>query len=444
MGLGGVLRELFLSLVDHTIMKSVYKHINQYERHIMLRRYTKDCPPELVKCNYDQFYYETDGKPVILVGIDVYAQRFISTSKNIRNIKKVVSNEKCDFYVDGSFVNLCDFSDITDEEKKECVFLISSCWYFRDYCNQLIANGIKKFYAIPIYHYYNNKRRMDHYGRIVCWRQKLPYYLSTAKNASLWSSLKFSIDSFLRKLHIGGKYNKYKALKKYKNLHKGERCFILATGPSLTKEDAEALKNEYTFGVNSIYKMFEETDWRPTYYVMCDCKVYKNTIALQPDFAFDDLGVKQNFISDSIEEVGLNPCNMSKMSIFPICYLEHLQTALYNKLKYSSNLVDGLYNMLTVTNTSISIAQYMGFNEIYLLGVDFNYTVKMEKQHFDGSHNVLIDDTHICQSTIFNTARAYRLVKLKTEKSGVKVYNATRGGKLDIFERVDFDSLKLK
>lgn len=444
MSFGGILRELTLSLTDHTIMKSVYKHTNQFERHIMLRRYTKDCPPELVQCDYNKFYYETDGKPVILVGIDVYAQRFISVSKNIRNIKKVVSNEKWDFYVNGSLVNLCDFSDITEEEKEECVFLISSCWHFREYCNLLIENGVKEFYAIPIYHYYNNKHRMDRYGRLLCWRQKLPYYLSTTKNASVWSSLKFSVDSFLRKLHIGGKYNKYKALKKYKNLHKGERCFILATGPSLTKEDAEALKNEYTFGVNSIYKMFEDTDWRPTYYVMSDSNVYKNTLASQPDFAFGGFSTKQNFITDSIEDIGLNPCDMSKISVFPFSYFEHLHSILYPKLKYRSDLVAGLYSMLTVTNACISIAQYMGFSKIYLLGVDFNYTPKMENQHFDGSHNVLIDDVHTCQSTIFNTARAYKLVKEETEKAGVKVYNATRGGKLDIFERVDFDSLQLK
>ena len=52
---------------------------------------------------------------------------------------------------------------------------------------------------------------------------------------------------------ISGNGNqKYNSLKMYKDIHKGERCFIIATGPSLTMEDLEALKSEYTFGMNSI------------------------------------------------------------------------------------------------------------------------------------------------------------------------------------------------
>ncbi len=37
--------------------------------------------------------------------------------------------------------------------------------------------------------------------------------------------------------------------------------------------------------------------------------------------------------------------------------------------------------------------------------------------------------------------RSYELCKEFAEKNGVKIYNATRGGKLEVFERVDFDSL---
>lgn len=59
---------------------------------------------------------------------------------------------------------------------------------------------------------------------------------------------------------------RYEQIKKYKDIHQRERCFIVATGPSLTLSDLEVLKNEYTFGMNSIVKLFDKTDWRPTYY----------------------------------------------------------------------------------------------------------------------------------------------------------------------------------
>ena len=38
-----------------------------------------------------------------------------------------------------------------------------------------------------------------------------------------------------------------------KDIHKGERCFIIGNGPSLNKLDLSKIKDEYTFGVNAIY-----------------------------------------------------------------------------------------------------------------------------------------------------------------------------------------------
>ena len=54
-------------------------------------------------------------------------------------------------------------------------------------------------------------------------------------------------------------------LKKYKDIHKGKRCFIIGNGPSLQMSDLEILyKNkEICFGVNRIFLGFKDTEWRP-------------------------------------------------------------------------------------------------------------------------------------------------------------------------------------
>ena len=39
-------------------------------------------------------------------------------------------------------------------------------------------------------------------------------------------------------------------IKNMKNKHKGERCFIVATGPSLAYNDLSFLKNEFVISVN--------------------------------------------------------------------------------------------------------------------------------------------------------------------------------------------------
>ena len=47
--------------------------------------------------------------------------------------------------------------------------------------------------------------------------------------------------------------NNKKKLRKYKDIHKGDRCFIVANGPSLKKMDLSLLESEYTIGMNRIY-----------------------------------------------------------------------------------------------------------------------------------------------------------------------------------------------
>ena len=100
--------------------------------------------------------------------------------------------------------------------------------------------------------------------------------------------------------------------------------------------------------------------------------------------------------------------------------------------------------------TAIQLAVYMGFSELYLLGVDHSFQTYQDK---DG--NVIFDPSvkdYFCDhynhdkeqlyvpkldlSTLsFIAAQSY------TESHPVTIYNATRGGKLEVFPRVDFDSL---
>ena len=72
--------------------------------------------------------------------------------------------------------------------------------------------------------------------------------------------------------------NEYKKIEVFKNKHLGERCFILATGPSLTVEDVKKLKNEYTFGMNSICMLFDELGWETTYYGVQDRGVFEKLV----------------------------------------------------------------------------------------------------------------------------------------------------------------------
>src|SRR5690625_3210612 len=69
---------------------------------------------------------------------------------------------------------------------------------------------------------------------------------------------KFNFSRLLRVIRLN-KSSSYERLRYLKNKHKGEKCFIVATGPSLTIEDLEKLQNEITFSMNSICFAFDET-----------------------------------------------------------------------------------------------------------------------------------------------------------------------------------------
>src|SRR5437762_13838485 len=52
--------------------------------------------------------------------------------------------------------------------------------------------------------------------------------------------------------------------------HAGQRCFILATGPSLATQDLGPLVGEITFVLNAFWKHPAVEQWQPTYYFLAD------------------------------------------------------------------------------------------------------------------------------------------------------------------------------
>lgn len=225
-------------------------------------------------------------------------------------------------------------------------------------------------------------------------------------------------------------------LKKYRNIHKGQRCFIIGTGPSLTVEDLEKLKGEITFGSNRIFEIYSQTDWRPTYYMNQDyqliCKYVEEIKALDVERKFMPIDAKKHF--QDVEGI----------SYFVLRHKEY-----YPKDADFSTQIDKYMGQgFTVTYGAIQMAYYMGFSEVYLLGIDHNYSISLNekgvpvlnegtKDYFEGSKasNKGLNLPRVVESTVaYMTAR-----KFADKHKDFKVFNATRGGKLEAFERVELD-----
>lgn len=228
----------------------------------------------------------------------------------------------------------------------------------------------------------------------------------------------------------------------YKNKYTGQRCFIVANGPSLKAEDLNCLqkKGEITFGMNRIYKMFKETDWRPTFYVCED-----ELIALGQQNDINAIDAREKFIP--IELKWWHNVNIEKACYFHINYDGKKRP----EYSFSSDCAHQIECHGTVTFTCMQLAAYMGFSEIFLLGVDHNYKVTIDingqkvidssaKDYFCDDYDKDIKDMVV--HDVGNNTRAYLDAKAYCDKTGrIMIYNATRGGKLEIFPRIDFDSL---
>ena len=95
----------------------------------------------------------------------------------------------------------------------------------------------------------------------------------------------------------------------------------------------------------------------------------------------------------------------------------------------------------------------MGFTEIYLIGMDFDYKIP-DSAELDGN-NILSteDDENHFHPEYFGAGKSwhdphldrvlnsYKMMKLVFESSGRSIKNASDGGKLEVFERADFDDL---
>ncbi len=221
----------------------------------------------------------------------------------------------------------------------------------------------------------------------------------------------------------------YPQLECFKDIHCGKRCFIVATGPSLRIEDLNKLhqNKETCFGVNRVFSAFDRTEWRPDYYMVGDIDAvmkWKKEII--------EIEAKEKFIADiawQFEEKEIKG-NMHTWHVFRNWAEGELP-------QFSDDFARGTFTGRTITyDGALQLAVYMGFSEIYLLGVDCNY-------QRGGKNNYFFEEKE--RDTIDHRENemilAYRAAEEYAKSHGIKIYNATRGGMLEEFERVDFDSL---
>lgn len=233
-------------------------------------------------------------------------------------------------------------------------------------------------------------------------------------------------------------------LQTLKGIHEGKRCFIIGNGPSLRAEDLDKLKEEICFAANTIYNIFDRTDWRPTYYLSVD----ERTLEYIKD-KLENYNLGHLFLRDDRCDLQAPTNMMTKIHITSLLFQIDTKKAFHNtSIYFSEDVSNHFCDGGTVTFEAIQLAVYMGFKEIYLLGIDHHYAASVDaegKLIIDKTVKDHFDDTD-CLATgfpaVLETAQyAFTIAKEYADNHGIEIFNATRGGKLEVFPRVDFDSL---
>jgi CDP-glycerol glycerophosphotransferase len=282
--------------------------------------------------------------------------------------------------------------------------------------------------------------------RLSVWERSSRYVKKMVNRAHLLLLiLKYNVIGFFRSHGLFHNNNSLR-LEKLKNCHEGERCFLIGNGPSLTGEDLDLLQDEYTFGTNMVYKIFDKTHWRPSYHCVSDT-IYASKLGLE-------LSQKVKAPLFTTE----NTYRRMKNKPIDTTYVHTLQSERY---KVRGNIQAYCMVKATVLSLAAEMAFHMGFKEIYLLGVDCtnphakgghftdNYTTK-EVAETDINRiktrmkaKTLTTD-QIGEHIIDRSMEVYSLLDEYAKKHDIHIYNATRGGNLEIFPRVQLEDVLAK
>jgi hypothetical protein len=220
---------------------------------------------------------------------------------------------------------------------------------------------------------------------------------------------------------------------RFHNLHAGKRCFIIGNGPSLKDTDLSLLKNEVTFGVNRIYMNFDKMGFETTYHV-----VVNELVVEQCAKEIASLKMPQ-FLGWHCRD--LVPFTDS---------MQFLWTRSGLRSWFFTDLTEGCWEGSTVTMVAIQLAYYMGFKEVVLIGVDHSYQFTGnphaavtsqgdDPNHFDPNYFGKGFRWHL--PDLQGSELSYRVAKHVYETSGRRIIDATVGGKLQVFPKIDYYSL---
>ncbi len=232
--------------------------------------------------------------------------------------------------------------------------------------------------------------------------------------------------------YINWFYNYRPQLFQYKDVHAGEDCFIIGNGPSLNQTDLSLLNNYYTFGLNKIHLIFEKYKLQLSYHAAVNPLVIEQ---IQPQLN-DDIFNCPSFLSyHSSRDLHFRNKRVHKLFT-------------NGRWSFYENIIEPICEGYTVTYVAMQIAFYMGFKNIFLVGVDHNFQQTgnpNEKQQYKGDdinhfHPDYFKGMQWHLADLEGNEASYALARHQFHAYGRHIYDATINGKLQLFSKLSYEN----
>lgn len=230
--------------------------------------------------------------------------------------------------------------------------------------------------------------------------------------------------------------------------HQEERCFILGAGPSIIKQDLSRLRGEYVISVSNTFVHPDYHLFSPKYHVLPPLLASHGHLNPSEKWIpwLREMDQKtpeaEMFLHIGDQEL------ISKNNIFSNKVIHWCEYYKWDETPISQIDLSNLPSIWSVSELAIMTALYLGFEKIYLLGIDhdwFNgplvYFYDPETQHAmrPDAERLSFADAEFQMRRHAKIFRKYKY--LYAIKENIYNANANANHYMDVFPKVDYDSL---
>lgn len=240
---------------------------------------------------------------------------------------------------------------------------------------------------------------------------------------------------------------------RYRNVHKGKRCFVIGNGPSASEQNLELLKDEIVFTVNKISLNPQFKLIHPNYHFWADPGFFSvdnedlSILEIMKNIPNDtECFFPYSFSNQFIRKYGLN-------TQIKVNYFEQNNMASDECIDFTGYIRP----INTVVHGAIRLAIYMGVSEIFLLGCECTASMAYisimaslsppkthsyerdeseEKRERYVYEQIPVQEYFRAQANVFDDFNSLYKVCMK---QGIKMYNCTEGGLLRGIPRMRYD-----